>query len=362
MRASRWIVQLSALLLAALALGACATQPREKVEVSVGTQMPVSAQARDYAALYTPYSMMATAAYTGPYALNTHHCPDAARLAMAQPGESAADVDYRKTVRGWIGYLHAHGWECRFGIYGSLNCPKRAGPDCKPVSGLEFHVWRRMQSDTCREVVIAFRGTDKNDLGDWISNFRWLNRLVPKFDQYAQVQAHITYIVKRIKQNDCNGEGTQFVSTGHSLGGGLAQQAAYADADGSIKYVYAFDPSPVTGFFDVSELVLKHSTAGLGIDRAYERGEILMLPRLIIENIFPPAACNPRIREVRFNVLHGLPIQQHNMEHLTEQFRVAAHQPGANPQRVYEGPKARGCTGSPIMVPPAFSPSSRPST
>src|SRR6478672_4286419 len=159
MRASRWIVQLWALPLAALALGACATQPRENVEVSVGTEMPVSAQARDYAALYTPYSMMATAAYTGPNALNTHYCPDAARLAMAQPGESATDVDYRKTVRGWIGYLHAHGWECRFGIYGSLSCPKRAGPDCKPVSGLEFHVWRRMQNNTCREVVIAFRGT-----------------------------------------------------------------------------------------------------------------------------------------------------------------------------------------------------------
>ena len=54
MRASRWIVQLLWLLLAALALGACATQPRTKVEVSVGTQMPVRAQARDYAALYTP--------------------------------------------------------------------------------------------------------------------------------------------------------------------------------------------------------------------------------------------------------------------------------------------------------------------
>jgi hypothetical protein len=99
--------------------------------------------------------------------------------------------------------------------------------------------------------------------------------------------------------------------------------------------------------------VRKHSTVGLGVDRAYEQGEILMLPRLIIENIFPPAACNPRIRQVRFNVLHGLPIQQHNMEHLTEQLRVAAHQPGANPRRVYDGPKARRCAGSPILVPPA---------
>jgi hypothetical protein len=41
------------------------------------------------------------------------------------------------------------------------------------------------------------------------------------------------------------------------------------------------------------------------------------------------------------------------MQHLTEQFRVAGHQPAANPQRVYEGPKAKGCTDSPIMVPPA---------
>lgn len=352
MRASRSVVRLSALALAALALGACATQPRDKVEVSVGTQMPARAQARDYAALYTPYAMMATAAYTDPYALNIHHCPDPARLALAQPGESPADADYRKTVRGWIAYLNTRGWQCRFGIYGSLRCPPRAG-DCHPVSGLEFHVWRRMQGDSCREVVIAFRGTDRNDLGDWLSNFRWLNRLAPKFDQYAQVQAHITYIVKRIKQNGCNGTGTQFVSAGHSLGGGLAQQAAYADAGGNIKYVYAFDSSPVTGFLDVSELVREHSTKGLGVDRAYEQGEILTLPRLIIENIFPPADCSPRIRSVRFNVLTGLPGQQHNMEHLTEQLRIAAHQPGANPKRVDDGPKARGCTGSPMLVPPA---------
>ena len=63
-----------------------------------------------------------------------------------------------------------------------------------------------------------------------------------------------------------------------------------------------------------------------------------MLPRLIIENIFPPAACNPHIRQVRFNVLHGLPIQQHNMDHVTEQLRVAAYQLGANPRRVYDAP------------------------
>ncbi len=270
---------------------------------------------------------------------------------MAQAGESESDADYRKTVRGWIGYLHARGWECRFGVYGNLACPPRAG-DCHPVGGLEFHVWRRMQAGSCREVVIAFRGSDKNDLGDWISNFRWITRLVPKFDQYAQVQTHISQIVQRIRQSGC-GAGTQIVSTGHSLGGGLAQQAAYAERDGGIAYVYGFDPSPVTGFFDVSELVRKHSTAGLGVDRAYEEGEILMLPRMIIENIFPPADCAPRIRSVRFNLLTGLPGAQHKIADLTKQLKLVASEPGANPRRAYDGLKARSCLGSPMMVPPA---------
>jgi dienelactone hydrolase len=352
MRMTRLVLRLLALVLAAFALGACATQPSDKVQVGIGTQAPALAQAKDYAALYAPYAMMATAAYANTLNLNSNHCPDYNRLRVAAPGESPTDAEYRTTVRGWIAELHAHGWECYTGVNGSLSCPPRLQPHCAPVGGLEFHVWRRMDGkNNCREVVVAFRGTDKGDLGDWISNFRWLNRLVPKFDQYAQVQDHITQVVRRLKR-DCGGT-AQFVSVGHSLGGGLAQQAAYADVSGSIKYVYGFDPSPVTGFFDVSELVRKHSTAGLGVDRAYEEGEILALPRVLIENIFPPADCHPRIRSVRFHVLTGLPGAQHSIEDLTKQLRVAAHQPGANPRRVYDGPKARGCTGSPMMVPPA---------
>ncbi len=344
-------LRLAALTLAAFALGACATQSHDAVQVGVGTDFPVTAKAKDYAALYVPYAMMATAAYAAPSDLNRHRCPDAGLLARPQPGDS--DADYRNTVRGWIGYLNARGWECRFGVYGSLPCPPRAGGDkCHPVGGLEFNVWRRMQSGRCREAVIAFRGTDKNDVGDWISNFRWLNRLAPKFDQYAQVQTHITQIVARIMQNGC--AGGQFVSAGHSLGGGLAQQAAYADGNGSIKYVYAFDPSPVTGFFDVSAVLREKSTNGLGVDRAYEAGEILALPRLIVENIFPPAPCRPRVRTVRFNVLTGLGITQHSISELTKKLRVVAREPGANPKRVEASAAARDCKGGPsIMVPPA---------
>jgi hypothetical protein len=338
------------LVLVGFTLGACASQPREQVQVGVGMQAPMLAQARDYAALYTPYAMMATAAYTKTSGINIHHCPDIGRLQIAGQDESREDGEFRQSVRGWVKELNERGWECWAGLVGSLPCPPRAGgKECKPVGGLEFHVWRRMQHGRCREVAIAFRGTDKNDRGDWASNLRFLHRLKPKFDEYAQIQTHITKIVQRIKHSGC--KDAQIVTTGHSLGGGLAQQAAFADASGSINYVYGFDPSPVTGFFDVSSLILKRSTEGLGVDRAYEQGEILSLPRQLAESILPPSPCQPRIRSVRFNLLQGLPSQRHNMEHLTKQLRIVSRQPGADPKRVEESAKARRCKSVPLMLP-----------
>lgn len=336
------------------ALGGCATQPRNEVQVSVGADLPANAAIVDYAALHAPYAMMATAAYTEPADFNRANCPDPARLARSAADDG--DAAYRASVRGWIGQLRTRGWNCEFGVYGSLPCPPRAGGDkCKPVGGLQFHVWRRMHNGVCREAVIAFRGTDKNDRGDWTSNFRFLYRMMPKFDQYAQVQLHIKQIVARIKKNGCAGNGVAFATAGHSLGGGLAQQAAYADDSQSIRYVYAFDPSPVTGFFDVSALLREKSTAGLGVDRAYEAGEILALPRLIFENIYPPAPCNPRIRTVRFNLLSGLAVSQHSIAGLTRELNTAARSRQANPQRVNDALRARACKGGPmlLMAPPA---------
>lgn len=333
-----------------ISLGGCATQAPGDVRVSIGAEMPSDFNAADYAALYAPYAMMATIAYTEPVDFNRAHCPDRARLARPS---ADGDADFRTSVRGWIAQLNGRGWHCDFGVYGALECPPRAGSKCKPVGGLQFHVWRRMQGNACREAVIAFRGTDKSDRGDWTSNFRWLYRLQPKFDQYAQVQAHIEQIVERIKQNGC--KGIEFATAGHSLGGGLAQQAAYADGSKSIRYVYAFDPSPVTGFFDVSAVLRDKATAGLGVDRAYEAGEILALPRMIFENIYPPAPCNPRIRTVRFNLLTGLGVTQHSIAGLTRELNTVARARNADPRRVNDMLRARGCKGGPMLLvaPPA---------
>jgi hypothetical protein len=340
-----------ALMMFACALSACATRP-DQVNVTVGVEVPQTKPSSDFAALYVPYAMMATTAYADANVLTPNHCPDTGRLAVRQPGDSDETLAFNRTVHGWVAYLNRRGWHCRFGVVGSLPCPPRLGADCKPVGGLGFHVWRRMQGGACREAVIAFRGTDRNDRGDWTSNFRFLHRLVPRFDQYDQVRTHIRRVIAQVKRSGCSG--ALFVATGHSLGGGLAQQAAYAD--GTIRYVYAFDSSPVTGIFDVSALLRERNVQGLGIDRAYEAGEILVLPRILIENIVPPLPCSPRTRTVRFNFLMGSPIAQHSISELTGKMREAARTPGADPRRAIALRDAQTCADLPLppfLVPPA---------
>ena len=65
--------------------------------------------------------------------------------------------------------------------------------------------------------MIAFRGTDANEIGDWLTNLRWFIAS-PLFDQYDQVQKAVPDIIDKV-----NGEGCSprlIVATGHSLGGG----------------------------------------------------------------------------------------------------------------------------------------------
>jgi hypothetical protein len=321
-------------------LAACSMQPRSDVAVTVGTGQPRTEMAKHYAALYLPYAMIAAAAYSDPSVLDARqNCPDVAKLGVRSLSKDERDFAFHRLVRGWVIDLRRHGWECRYGRVGSLPCPMRL-PNCVADSGLEFHVWRRMDAVGCREVVVAFRGTDRNDLGDWRANFRWFHRLAPKFDQYDQVRTNIGAILKRADSHGC--ANAAIASTGHSLGGGLAQQAAYASG-ARIGFVYAFDPSPVTGFFDVSAMVREKSVTGLGIDRTYEAGEILSIPRHIIEGEFMPAACDPRVRHIRFNLLDGNPIAQHSIGDLTENMRLVAREPGADRRLAAGYIAARDC-------------------
>lgn len=188
------------------------------------------------------------------------------------------------------------------------------------VPGFQYTVWRNKALNKNKEVSIAFRGTDPKEIADWYSNLRWITRFVPvTWDQYDQTRDLITGVDGKKglidKIQDVVGKDAIISTNGHSLGGGLAQQAAYVSD--SIKTVYAFDPSSVTGFYSVDATERKKNQQGLSIFRIYERGEVLAILRWGMSKIYPIAVSNPKISEVRYNFKHGEnAVTEHSMRDL----------------------------------------------
>ena len=105
------------------------------------------------------------------------------------------------------------------------------------------------------------------------------------------------------------------------MGGGLAHEFAYSlPADPNVprvKKVYAFDPSPVTGFYSVDEGLRTTNSESLDIDRIYERGEILAFFRALTNLVYPPSKSKPAIRQVRYNLFYTHnPFAGHSMADL----------------------------------------------
>ena len=243
--------------------------------------------ASDYAGAYLPYVLFAIKAY-GNRGSDGYRWDEFVKL------ERDIDPDNGNSRSAtWL-----QGWE-KVDEHDEHDDPLPAplGSNKQSLGGLGYQIWVSRKRN---EIVVAFRGTDFDQMNDWISNFRWLRRLFPQtFDQYAQVHLYISEILdKAVKTHGVSDP--RIVSVGHSLGGGLAQQAAYADK--RIRKVYAFNPSIVTGFRASGEAARKNAE-GLEIDRIYQRGEILAFVRFAGARIVRPPSANPQVKLVRFNFL-----------------------------------------------------------
>ena len=187
------------------------------------------------------------------------------------------------------------------------------------VRTLKYEAWKKPKSDGSGVfVALVFRGSALR--WDWYTNFRWITRLLPfTRDHYHQTQAVIDDIVVESRQK-ASSENVEIISVGHSLGGGLAQFAAYSTPH--IKKSFAFDSSPVTGFFDVPSAKRKQHRVDTHVYRIYEHGEALAYIRLFMRLIFPLSKKDPRIVQVRYNLVSkGNSVEQHGIKPFAEKLK-----------------------------------------
>lgn len=174
-----------------------------------------------------------------------------------------------------------------------------------------------------REIVVVFEGTNFTELPDWTANLRWFLRFIPGFeDQYTLTAKKVAEeFYTQLSSTPSNyvldpnidtlyhpsGDPVRIVSTGHSLGGGLAQHFAYTfkqvppTAKGPrVSEVFAFDPSPVTGWFSTSDPPRSHNAHGLRINRIFEHGEVLAYIRLFTSRLSSYTE-HPSVWEYRYN-------------------------------------------------------------
>lgn len=221
-------------------------------------------------------------------------------------GTSPADQKISQQDREMLeGILNDRGWkEIREPLWVPL---------CEDEVGMYLRVWERTL-DVKKEVAIAFRGTW--GFRDWIyGNGHWLTRFLPMPDQYSRARA---VAAKIFQHYDAQSNGPhRYFTTGHSLGGGIAQHILYSNPT-RVAQAIAFDPSSVTGFVDQT---VENQIAGCSCDpsvedgepriyRVYDAYEVLSILRIFHKIFFPPER---HVQEVRF------PHQRsHSMLGLTE--------------------------------------------
>ena len=292
------------------------------------------------AARVLPYALLAEQSYDPRVYLTHRIAPRSTVCVASDPKDCDAGADDERAAR-WLNEWR-YVWSCD----GPDECGVRTAGQSEPAGGLGVQIWAR-KGIACPEAVIAFRGTVGGDKGDWESNFHWILRAFPIYDQYEQVRDHVGDFIGHIERDKCNEAGqTEITAVGHSLGGGLAQLAAYSDP--RIRRVYAFDPSMVTGYYSVDPPHRDSTVQGLRIERVYEFGEILAYGRLIMVHYIPLSPCNPRVVSVRFRVFHGAPIALHSLADLDNGLLRVAR--GSEPEKSPMVLKRCGETPKPPLV------------
>lgn len=337
-----------------LSLPGCAlTELERTVIVRLGEEANNSCEAKSFAAYYLPYAMLAHAAYTNldgddfkgsheirsvkdtKFDIKQRYIDGPARKAGILGNENQQLTRNRIKYEDWIrGILDKWTFIGGYQVDDNTDMEKvcesrydRSILGCHALPGIGLQVWANGAArDGSCEVAVAFRGTDDPD--DWFTNFRWITRWIPGlYDQYDQTRSAMRHgppdawleWIKGQTGHVCGTKPLTIVAVGHSLGGGLAQQAAYT-SKGGVARVFAFDPSPVTGFYSVEDTLRNDSKERLEIHRVYEGGEILSYFRSFLRRFYGATKSSPAIYNAKFNLEGGGVIDNHSIGRMIQHY------------------------------------------
>lgn len=174
---------------------------------------------------------------------------------------------------------------------------------------LTYRVWVNTTASPAAAMIV-FRGTYLPL--DWYSNLRWVTAAIPRVeDHYDQTIKIMPDVVRHIRST--YGPETVIFAAGHSLGGGLAQTAAYTTC-GDITTVFAFDSSPVT-----KHRARNRCASGKSAEtfyRVFERSEVLSYARFWIRLALGLRQENPHFTEIKVSLLNAFGIRAHSMRRL----------------------------------------------
>lgn len=214
-------------------------------------------------------------------------------------------------------------------------------------SNMHVEVWENRSATP--ELVIVFEGTVFTSRDHWKANLRWFLKFVPRYeDQYTVAADAVALAFHRFLLNSPDryvydpasstlklpdGRPVRIIATGHSLGGGLAQLFAYSlhqenkpPSGPRVNEVFAFDPSPVTGWFSAPNPPRDYNASGLRINRIFEHGEVLAYLRIFTSNIVIRRE-NPAIWIYRYNLENNANIiSGHSMSKLACDLAAAAQE------------------------------------
>ena len=154
-------------------------------------------------------------------------------------------------------------------------------PCLDDTSGLyyETYVYER-EAGKLEEAVIAFRGTENRPgqmFNDWRSNIAAFFGFEPA--QYAVARTHMVPLIDELAAVlEPGGQEIRIYITGHSLGGGLAQQTGYLSKN--VNEVFTFNTTPVTNWSRLRLLKLVKNAYPI-FHRVYHGGEFLEKIRFI---------------------------------------------------------------------------------